>query len=214
MNCARSPFIGKAYGSRLLTRVRVLILTNAGRSATMHDALFEHSQAKTQRDATSETREVLPSEAFNKISAMHKNNPTEPIDIYGHSWGGAAAMQLWNELQEAGIPVSSVTLYDPVSRSWSRTDKPAGATGTLTNYYVPEEARNKEGLVGSFLGNLFFRGRIGVDPDAAARAGGAWGEVTGATNIPVTNWPGKGTGASGHWGVFDPLPPEAPPPSP
>ncbi len=73
---------------------------------------------------------------------MHKEHPDEPIDIYGHSWGGEAGMQLWNELQEAGISVRSVTLYDPVSMS--QTGKPAGASGSLTNYYVPEKERNKK----------------------------------------------------------------------
>jgi RHS repeat-associated protein len=117
------------------------ILTNAGRAATPLDARFEHSQATKQFDTSNEGGGTLPSQAFNAIAAMHKQHPDEPIDIYGHSWGGEASMQLWNELHDAGISVRSVTLYDPVSMS--QTKKPAGATGSLTNYYVPEKDRNK-----------------------------------------------------------------------
>jgi pimeloyl-ACP methyl ester carboxylesterase len=199
-------FVGGAMDSASpgswIYQARGAILSLAGRSSTPSDATFTHSQATMQMDPFSESLDLSHSEAFNAISAMRDANPGEPIDVYGHSWGGAASMQLWNELEEAGISANSVTLFDPVSRSWSRSDKPKNATGSLTNYYIPEGARNE----GSLLGGLF-SGQC-CDGDAVARTGGAWGEVEGANNIPVTNWRGKNQGLSGHMGVFYPLPPE------
>ncbi|HEX7765533.1 MAG TPA: RHS repeat-associated core domain-containing protein, partial [Nitrospira sp.] len=67
----------------------------------------------------------------------HQELKEEPIDLFGHSYGGADAMLFWHELTKAGFNVRSVNLFDPVSRLSDQT-KPADSNARL-NIFVPSK---------------------------------------------------------------------------
>jgi hypothetical protein len=58
--------------------------------------------------------QALEDEAYNHIKERLAERPDLPIDIYGHSRGGYSAMQLAARLEEEGIHVRNLGLYDPV----------------------------------------------------------------------------------------------------
>ncbi len=64
----------------------------------------------------------------------------EPVNIMGHSWGGAAATRLANELSAEGVEVNVVVTLDPVSRWWNRQDVKDPDTRWI-NMFIPEDAR-------------------------------------------------------------------------
>jgi len=139
------------------------------------------------------TGRLLHSAAFKVIAAMHKQHPKEPINIFGHSWGGESALELHNELTEAGIPVNTLNTYDGVSRRRDAFD--TNSSATWNNFFIPDKLRSKgilggQGLFGGFNG------------DFVARLGGPWGARKGANNWAVTDWPGKNSGSAGHMEIF------------
>ena len=107
----------------------------------LYDMTFTHHEATEQRarppgpPGKSVGRgKLMHSDAFKAISAFHKSHPNEPIDLFGHSWGGPAALRLLNELEEAGIPVRSVNTFDPVSRL-SKPDKQWFSNAIWKNFF-------------------------------------------------------------------------------
>lgn len=56
----------------------------------------------------------LEDDAYNHIKERLAERPDLPVDIYGHSRGGYAAMQLAARLEAEGIQVRNLGLYDPV----------------------------------------------------------------------------------------------------
>lgn len=60
------------------------------------------------------TMQDLEDSSYDHIREQLAERPDVPIDIYGHSRGGYVAQQLADRLQDEGIPVRNVGLYDPV----------------------------------------------------------------------------------------------------
>ena len=54
------------------------------------------------------------------IHEIRKNNPCEPINLIGHSYGGSTAASVSQVLTAEGIKVDLLITIDPVSRIWTR----------------------------------------------------------------------------------------------
>ena len=50
------------------------------------------------------------------VMAAYAKNPNEPVVLYGHSWGGAAALIAAEQLNQKGIPVSLLITFDAVGK--------------------------------------------------------------------------------------------------
>jgi hypothetical protein len=200
-------FIGGAYDKAkkstksAIYNTRTYILSETGNAATPYDKSFTWAEATRGGGIFVQIAKVLiypiiltgkifhidmyHSAAFNYIKFQRDSgimSSDEPINIYGHSWGGAAAMRLYNELEQAGIHVAQVNTFDPVSRI-SRAGKPSGSKAIWNNYYP-----NK---------------RTSAFPDTIAKVGGNWGKSKGAdNNYSVTDWINRDRGGSGHMGVL------------
>jgi pimeloyl-ACP methyl ester carboxylesterase len=122
------------------------------------------------------------SKAFGDIKKVLHDNPDEPINILGHSWGGDAAISLWHELEEAGIPVANVSTFDPVGNGGPE-NRPKGSAAKWKNL-VPG-----------------WRDRSFGSPDFVSGIGGELGQLEGADNYRVDS---SDLYKSGHLGVLTP----------
>jgi hypothetical protein len=59
------------------------------------------------------------------------------IVLYGHSWGGAAAVQLARALQEDGIPVLLTVEVDSISKPWQNASIIPSNVLEAVNFYQP-----------------------------------------------------------------------------
>lgn len=110
---------------------------NAGQRDSIY---FEHSQRE---------------EAIKAIQEAKKKNPCEPINIIGHSWGGASAAAVSQELSNQGIQVDLLVTVDPVGREYSRKE---GKAKIWQNINATPSSDN------------------GFSGDRWARWGGKWGD--------------------------------------
>lgn len=60
-------------------------------------------------------------DAYRMILALDPNHKAR-IVLFGHSWGGAAAVDLCRQLNKAGIPVDSIALVDSVAKPFHHHD--------------------------------------------------------------------------------------------
>ncbi|MCF6305451.1 MAG: thioesterase domain-containing protein [Rhodobacteraceae bacterium] len=138
-----------------------------------------------------------PSEMALEIQNILSDNPDEPVYIFGHSRGGAAAIRLANELEGMGIFVDSVVSLDPVAFPWNRQVVENSETIWI-NIYVPMSKRlTQSDRRNSGLTNP------PINPDGIARMGGPMGFQPKATgNFALTDWALRDRGQSGHMAVI------------
>ena len=104
-------------------------------------------------------------EVINKIKEIKEKNPSESINLVGHSYGGDTAYLV---ARDCGYSIDSLVTLDPVSHFTSDITKPSNVND-WTNVVASES--------GMSWG------------DVVAGIGGAWGEInaSGVTNIDATN---------------------------
>ena len=104
-------------------------------------------------------------EVINKIKEIKEKNPSESINLVGHSYGGDTAYLV---ARDCGYSIDSLVTLDPVSHFTFDITKPSNVND-WTNVVASES--------GMSWG------------DVVAGIGGAWGEInaSGVTNIDATN---------------------------
>ena len=103
-------------------------------------------------------------EIISKIQDVKRNNPNEPINLVGHSYGGDTAYLV---ARDSGVQIDNILTLDPVSR-------------------FSNGAGNKPSNVSSWT-NIRTTGDSYGFNDLIADLGGQWGDVNGATNISAEN---------------------------
>jgi RHS repeat-associated protein len=186
-DCARAGCTTWFSGPSKVYSFKDRMANAASLAATPHDMFFTWREATQQQTNRGEAvSESMPSAAFSAIQEFHKDNPKEPIDILGHSWGGPAGLELLGELEKAGIAVRSVNTFDPVGTgsTGSRPGKPESSKATWKNFFPGWRNRSET-------------------PDKVSKIGGEWNYTPQANeNYRVdSSFSGQ---PSGHLGVLDP----------
>jgi len=89
------------------------------------------------------------------IRSTRRDNPCEPINLIGHSWGGDTAADVAATLNSEGVGVDKLITIDPVSWPWSRSEVVKNVSQWINVSAAPSTSNGFEG-------------------DAWAQIGGKW----------------------------------------
>ena len=184
-DCAKAGCSTWFSGPSKVYMFRNTMFKAANLTATKYDMFFTHHEATQPSSADGGQNNLLPSAAFLAIKKFHQENPNEPLDLFGHSWGGPTSLNLLAELTAAGIPVRSINTFDPVG-GHARPEKPASSKALWRNFFPSWRNRSS-------------------GPDIVSGIGGEWNYTPGA-DVNYRVGASSSNQPSGHLGVLDPMP--------
>lgn len=97
------------------------------------------------------------------IQKAVKNDPTEPVVIVGHSWGGDSAIEIAKKLKKKGICVDLLIQIDSVG--WGDSKLPSNVRQGLNLYQTDDRPRGEHPVRGSLNIRLDDSSHTDIDND-------------------------------------------------
>jgi pimeloyl-ACP methyl ester carboxylesterase len=105
------------------------------RSALPHGTYVRVFENRRRKQAFAEILRLLDSNGDGTVSPQEKARAR--IILFGHSWGGAAAVVLARELRKAGVPVMLTVQIDSVAKMWQNDSVIPDNVAAAVNFYQP-----------------------------------------------------------------------------
>jgi hypothetical protein len=105
------------------------------RSALPRNAYVRVFENRRRKQAFAEILRLLDSNGDGALSSEEKARAR--IILFGHSWGGAAAVLLARELRSAGVPVMLTVQIDSVAKMWQHDSVIPDNVAAAVNFYQP-----------------------------------------------------------------------------
>ncbi len=105
------------------------------RSVLPQGAFVKVFENRHRKQAYAQIVHLLDRDGDGSLSAEEKARAR--IILFGHSWGGAAAVLLARELQRQGIPVMLTVQIDSIAKMWQKDSVIPDNVAAAVNFYQP-----------------------------------------------------------------------------